>query len=97
MIPGIVAALSYSQAFYILAENPGIGALEAIRISKRMMYGYKGKLFLLYLSFIGWAILSALTLGIGYLWLIPYVSTTLANFYEEVKRNYYGEAQGRQH
>jgi uncharacterized membrane protein len=51
------------------------------------MNGNKGKLFGLYLSFIGWGILCILTLGIGFLWLYPYVSLSLANFYEDIKQN----------
>ena len=48
--------------------------------SKNLMKGYKLDLFLLWLSFIGWALLAILTLGIGFLWLSPYVSTTTAHF-----------------
>ncbi len=87
VIPGIIAALRYSQAIYILYDNPDIGALEAIERSKKMMHGYKGKLFFLYLSFFGWALLSILTAGIGFLWLAPYVSVSLAGFYEDLKLN----------
>ena len=88
IIPGIIKALSYSQALYILADNPDTGFLEAINKSKSMMDGAKGKLFLLGLSFIGWAILSVLSCGIGFLWLIPYMQTSFANFYEDLKANY---------
>ncbi|MCY6353714.1 DUF975 family protein [Clostridium sp. ZS2-4] len=87
VVPGIIAALSYSQAFYILNDNPELTAMEAIESSKKMMYGYKWKLFCLYLSFIGWVILSALTFGIGALWLNPYIGLSLANFYDNVKNN----------
>ncbi|MCL1982874.1 MAG: DUF975 family protein [Clostridiales bacterium] len=58
IIPGIIAALRYSQAFFILADNPDIGILECIDRSKRIMNGNKGKLFLLGVSFIGWFILA---------------------------------------
>lgn len=85
IIPGIIAALNYSQAFYIMTDNPEIGVMDAINRSKEMMQGHKGKLFLLQLSFIGWAILSVLTLFIGLLWLVPYIETTLANFYNDLK------------
>lgn len=87
IIPGIIAALSYSQAFYILNDNPDITAMEALEESKRIMYGYKWKLFCLYLSFIGWGILCALTFGIGTLWLNPYIGLSLANFYDNIKNN----------
>ncbi|WPC44572.1 DUF975 family protein [Clostridium sp. JS66] len=85
IIPGIIAGYRYSMAFYILNDNPEIGAYEALSRSKEMMVGYKWKLFCLYFSFFGWAILSCLTLGIGLLWLIPYINTSIANFYENLK------------
>lgn len=86
IIPGIIAALSYSQAFFIMYDNPQIEAMDAIRLSKQMMQGQKWKLFELHLSFIGWGILCILTLGIGFIWLIPYIYTSLACFYEDLKR-----------
>lgn len=85
IIPGIIASLSYSQAFYILSDNPQIGVMDAIRQSKEMMKGRKWKYFVLQLSFIGWGLLSVLSLGIGFLWLIPYIQTTEANFYNDLK------------
>ena len=51
-----------------------------------MMDGSKMKLFLLYLSFIGWGILCVLTCGIGFLLLVPYVQTSLAAFYEDLRK-----------
>ncbi|GHU39452.1 membrane protein [Spirochaetia bacterium] len=84
-IPGIVKSFSYSMAFYILRDNPNLGASEAITASRKMMNGYKGKLFGLYLSFIGWALLSVITLGIGVFWLIPYMQQATADFYEDLK------------
>jgi len=87
IIPGIVKALSYSMAFYIMYDNPGVGSLEAIKKSQIMMKGYKFKLFLLYLSFIGWGFLCLLTFGIGLFWLNPYIYLSMANFYENLKRH----------
>lgn len=63
IIPGIIALLRYSQAFYILADDPGKPIMQCIRESKLMMMGNKGKLFCLMLSFIGWALLTALVIG----------------------------------
>ena len=85
VIPGIVKAYSYSQAMFILAENPNIGALDAINRSKAMMNGHKMDLFILELSFIGWHILGGLTFGIAYIWIIPYISAAKANFYNSIK------------
>ena len=84
-IPGIIKGLSYSQAMYILAENPGIGAREAIDRSKAMMEGHKMELFVLILSFIGWFLLGAITFGIAYIYIIPYMCATLTNFYNSIK------------
>lgn len=85
IVPGIIAALSYAMTFYILADNESMGAKEAMKRSKEMMMGNKWKLFCLGLRFIGWAILSILTLGIGFLWFIPYLQISTAKFYEDVK------------
>lgn len=84
IIPGIIAVYRYSMAFYIMDDDPSVGIMEAIERSKQMMMGNKGRLFCLHLSFIGWAILCAFTLGIGYLWLVPYVNASEAAFYLEV-------------
>lgn len=85
VIPGIIATYRYAMAFYILYDNPGISAKDALNASKEMMKGYKGKLFLLHLSFLGWALLCILTVGIGYLWLVPYFNAAQANFYQNLK------------
>lgn len=85
-VPGFIKTLSYSMSFFILRDNPGMKALDAISASRRMMNGYKWKLFCLYLSFIGWALLCVLSFGIGYLWLYPYMTQAQANFYEDLKR-----------
>ena len=86
VIPGIIKAYSYSMTFYILRENPEMTAGDAITASQKMMDGHKMDLFLLSLSFIGWAILASITFGIGYLWLIPYIYTAYAAFFETLKK-----------
>jgi uncharacterized membrane protein len=86
-IPGIVKCFSYSMSYFILRDHPDMGANDAITESRKMMNGHKGELFGLYLSFIGWGILCVFTFGIGYLWLSPYMMQSLANFYEELKKN----------
>ncbi len=85
VIPGIIATYSYALAPYILYENPGMKPNEAIRRSKEMMKGRKWQLFCLLISFIGWALLSVLTFGIGMLFLRPYMETAGAAFYRQVK------------
>ncbi|KAB7671261.1 DUF975 family protein [Bacillus sp. B1-b2] len=84
LIPGIIKALAYSQSLNLLRDNSDLGVFEAITESRRRMKGYKWKYFLLNLSFIGWAILGILTLGIGYLWLSPYVAASNAAFYKNI-------------
>ena len=84
IIPGIIAAIKYSMAYFILSDNPNISAQEAINRSKVMMEGNKKQFFYLMLSFLGWALGCVLTLGIGFLWLLPYVNMTLVNFYENL-------------
>lgn len=88
IIPGIIAALSYAMTFYIIADDDSIGAMEAIDKSKKMMDGYKWKFFCLGLRFIGWSLLCIVTLGIGFLWLIPYMQVSLAKFYDDIKENH---------
>ena len=85
IIPGIIASFAYSQTFYILADDDTIEPLEALKKSKEMMYGYKWKLFSLFLWFFLLSLLCILTLGIGFLWLMPYMQVTLAHFHLDLK------------
>lgn len=84
IIPGIIAALSYSQTFYIMAENSGMPADQAIERSKALMQGHKSEFFFLMLSFIGWALLSILTFGIGFFWLYSYMEATKVIYYKRL-------------
>ena len=84
-VPGIIFAMMFAQVPYILRDDENIGVIDALKKSANMMKGHKMQLFLLYLSFIGWAILAILTLGIGYLFLFPYMYTTVAHYYEDLK------------
>ena len=86
VIPGIVKAYSYSMAFYIKQDNPTYTWKQCIDESRKMMDGNKMRLFLLDLSFIGWLIVGALCLGIGTLWVTPYMMAAHANFYEEISQ-----------
>jgi uncharacterized membrane protein len=85
IIPGIVKSYSYAMSFYIMADNPEMDAMQALKASREMMDGYKWRLFCLDLSFIGWALLCLLTLGIGFLFLMPYVEAAHIQFYEDIK------------
>ena len=88
IVPGIIKMYAYSLTPYILIDNPELSANQAINLSCRMMKGHKFDLFFLHLSFIGWGILSLFTAGVGMLWLMPYMMTTQAAFYEEVRNEY---------
>ena len=86
IIPGIIKSLSYAMTPYILGDCPDVKAKDALKLSMRMMEGHKAELFVLYLSFIGWAILCALTFGILYIFYVgPYVNATIAGYYGKIK------------
>ena len=85
IIPGIIKAFAYSMVPYIIAEEPEIDAIEAITKSRELMNGNKLRLFTLYLSFIGWFILCLFTFGIGFIFLLPYVQMSIANFYLDIR------------
>ena len=85
IVPGIIAAFAYSMSFYILSENRSLKPREVLRASREMMDGYKWKLFLIGLRIFLLALLCILTLGIGFLWLIPYANVTMATFYDEIR------------
>ncbi|WP_426347894.1 DUF975 family protein [Alloiococcus sp. CFN-8] len=94
VIPGIIAYYRYAMAPYIMAEDTSLTASEAIAKSKEMMLGNKWRLFCLDISFIGWGLLAViLTLGIGLLWLNPYMEASRAAFYIELRGDN-GEEQG---
>ena len=76
---------SYAMTWYVLADHPEMGANEAITKSKEIMQGHRMELFILQLSFIGWFLLGSITFGLAYIYVIPYMETTIANFYNEIK------------
>lgn len=84
IIPGIIAAYRYSMTYYILSENPELSASEAIERSKKLMYGNKYRKLCLDFSFFGWILLSVFTLGIGNLFLNPYMQAASAAFYRDI-------------
>lgn len=85
VIPGIIFTYMLSQIFYIIADNPQIGAIDILKKSTAMMKGHKWKLFCLHLSFIGWILLSVITMGIAFIWVGPYIKTANTIFYENLK------------
>jgi Predicted integral membrane protein len=88
VIPGLIAAYSYRQAVYILFDHPDYTIMQCISESKAMMRGHKGELFILDLSFLGWVILCVLTMGILFVWMLPYMQVTYANYYNALIGSY---------
>ena len=86
MIPGIIKYYSYSMMFYVLAENPKVGPMKAMEISKILTRNHKSDLFVMDLSFLGWTILSLFSCGIGFIWLFPYVMMAKTYAYYDLKR-----------
>lgn len=84
VVPGIVAFYRYAMMPYLLAENPNMTVMEAMKQSKIMMKGNKFRLFCLHFTFIGWKILAAFTLGIGFLWVNPYEAAAEAAFFDSL-------------
>jgi uncharacterized membrane protein len=82
IVPGIIKGIAYSMSFYILADNPNMTASEALNESKRITRGHKAELFVLSLSFILWYLLMCVTFGLAGIYVLPYVNTTTANFYQ---------------
>lgn len=85
IIPGIIVSFMYSQVYYIMAQHPEMSVIEILKESSKIMKGHKMELFILELSFIGWIILTAITFGILGLYVLPYYSATLSNFYLTIK------------
>ena len=85
-IPALIKAYSYRMVPYLLAENPDMGSLEAITLSRKMMNGHKWNTFILDLSFLGWDILTVITLGLaGLLYACPYQFATDAELYKSIR------------
>jgi len=84
-VPGVIKAISYSQAYYILAEHPEMSGKEALEASVSMMDGHKMDYFVLWLSFIPWFLLCTVTCGLAVLYVSPYMEATFVNFYQAIK------------
>lgn len=87
IIPGIIKAYEYSQVFYIALEKPNLNPKEILAESSRIMKGNKANLFLLQLSFIGWALLSMITLGLANIYVAPFYQMSLTEFYLQLNND----------
>ena len=85
IIPGIIAGYRYRFALYNLCENPELGVMDALNMSKAQTKGYKLDLFVLDLTFIGWSLRCGLTLGILSIWITPYIQQTDLGYFEAIK------------
>lgn len=85
IVPGIIAAYRYRFAYYNLCENPDMGVMEALNMSKAQTAGFKWQLFVLDLSFLGWMLLCGLTLGILSIWVQPYILQTNVGYFQQIK------------
>ena len=82
IIPGIIAAYSYSMTYFVMIDNPHLSPDEARKRSMELMEGNKLRLFYLHLSFFGWFLLCVLTFGILVFWVGPYIRCATAEFYD---------------
>jgi uncharacterized membrane protein len=89
VVPGVIASLALFLVPYLLKDNPELSIMDTLRLSRKMMEGHKMQLFKLQLSFFGWILINMLTLGVGSLWLLPYMMTACAAFYQDVKAEYF--------
>ncbi len=86
VIPGIIKAFAYSQTMFIVAEYKSVSIPRALKISTIITRGHKGDIFIMLLSFIGWAILASIPAGLGFLWLSPYVKMSFINAYHAMMK-----------
>lgn len=86
IIPGIIVTFGLSMVYYLIIDEKGLGTMDIIRKSWEIMKGHKAEYFVLGLSFIGWCILSCLTFGILFIYVIPYMNITFALYYEELRK-----------
>ena len=87
VIPGIILALGLSMTFYVMAEEPNISGVDALKKSWEMMKGHKADLFVFYLKFIGWVLIGIITCGIGMFFVVPYIQTAQLYYYRELKNS----------
>lgn len=86
IIPGIIASIGLYYFKEVCADNTELGPKAIVKKTWEMTKGHKMDLFVLGLSFIGWGLLATFTLGILYIWLLPYMQVTYTLAYEEIKK-----------
>ena len=88
IVPGIIVACSYSMVYYVAKDYSKMSAFDCLEYSKKIMDGHKKQLFKLILGFWAWFLLCIVTMGVGLIWLLPYIRVSMASFYEDVKEEY---------
>lgn len=84
LVPMLMILFRLALMFFLMVDHGNMGVIEAFRESSELMQGNKGRLFYIYLSFIGWSLLGLLSCGLGMFWVTPYMMQTTVNFYREV-------------
>ena len=87
LIYAVIKGYLYSLSYYVLYDNPDKSGKEIVETSESLMRGNRWRFFWLGLTFIGWSILCGFTLGIGLLWLMPYIMVSFVCFYEDLAGN----------
>ena len=95
IVYAIARGLLYSLVYYIAYDEPELSSKEIVIKSEKLMRGNRGNLFLLQLSFIGWIFLGFLTLGIGLIWVVPYMQVSVVCFYEGLTKSNVKEVEGK--
>ena len=85
IVPGIIVACGLGMTFFIMVDDPRISGIDALQQSWNMMKGHKWDYFCLNFRFIGWILLAILTCGIGYIFLLPYMTAACQNFYRKLR------------
>ena len=87
LIPMFIKTIEYSFAFFFVSEFPELGIRKALRHSITITKGHRWDIFVLDLSFIGWFLLGCLSIGVAFLWILPYYYMTLVNTYHALLQN----------
>ena len=90
-----MVSLNYALTPFVAFKEPNLNISKIVERSKDLIHGYRASFLVLSLSFFGWILLSILTCGLGFIFLIPYMYATLSNFYDFVKKNPIGKRYGK--
>ncbi len=86
IVPGVVFYMSSYFAYQLLSDYPNLRVSDALALSKKIAKGNRTELFVMNLSFLGWAILTLLSFGIVGIYVLPYKCTVDALYYENFRQ-----------